>query len=288
VSHHGSPERASPERAPHATERKARISPKAGVSPNVGARSTLQVSERGDVVYLHVAEACPPGKQASDLASQLSRACADIAQRADWPAAVVLTAGGDAFWVRPPESAEDCAPDKVWAAATRALGSLGPPTITAIDGDALGLAWDLALACDLRIATARARVGSPEIKWGCIPSAGATQRLRYTVGPAIATRLLLLGEVVEGPAALDLGLVQRLAPAGELAAGLEQLLDPLRSAAPIALAFLKEAARSGSQMPLDAGLRLEADLSALLQTTGDRAEGIRAFNERRAPQFKGQ
>src|SRR5207302_10501658 len=114
------------------------------------------------------------------------------------------------------------------------------------------------------------------------------RRLRRLVGPAGALRLLRLGEVLDAPAAQAHGLLHRVVPATELDTAIEALLDGLRAAAPIALAYAKEAVHAAADTPLPAGLRLEADLATLLQTTADRAEGIAAFQARRAPRFEGR
>src|SRR5439155_16888879 len=110
-----------------------------------------------------------------------------------------------------------------------------------------------------------------------------TQRLARLVGPATALRLLLLGEVLTAPTALELGLVHRVVPAAELDAACEGMLGELSAGGPLALAYAKEAVHRAGDLPLTDGLRLEADLAALLQTTHDRAEGLAAFRERRAP-----
>lgn len=249
----------------------------------------LEQTERGRVVYLRVPRPVALGTASARLAGALVDACLAIAERPVPPAAVVLVGAGDAYCVRPPRDAADCdAATPAWAEATAAVARLAPPTVAAIGADALGPAWELALACDLRLAATTAQVGSPEIRWGRLPAAGGTQRLTRLVGPAEALRLLLLGDVLPASAAQARGLVHRVVPAAELNTALEALLDGLRAAAPIALAYAKEAVHAAVDTPLAAGLRLEADLAALLQTTADRAEGIAAFQARRAPRFEGR
>lgn len=251
--------------------------------------ASLQVEARERVLYLRAAGPVPLGPASDRLAWALVDACAEVEARIVPPVAVVLACGGDAFFAEPPNGAADCdAAGPVWAEATAAVGRLGPPTVAAIGGDALGPAWELALACDLRVAAPDARIGSPEVRWGRMPAAGGTQRLAWAVGPAVALRLLLLGETLLAPQAQALGLVQRLAPADGLEACLEALLADLRAAAPLALAYAKEAVHAAAELSPEAGLRLEADLAALLQMTDDRREGIAAFLARRAPSFGGR
>jgi enoyl-CoA hydratase/carnithine racemase len=105
---------------------------------------------------------------------------------------------------------------------------------------------------------------------------------------AVALRLLLLGEVLPAPAALALGLIHRVAPAQELETTVEELLDAMRGSAPIALGYAREAVRSGADLALVDGLRLEADLAVLLQTTQDRFEGINSFLDKRSPRYEGR
>ncbi|HZS03184.1 MAG TPA: enoyl-CoA hydratase-related protein [Chloroflexota bacterium] len=247
----------------------------------------VDVSERDGVVYLRVAAPAGIGPAAERLAWAIADACAAIDEREAPPVGVAIVGAGGAYCVLPPRSAAECdALGAAWAAATAAVGRLGPPTLAVIGGDAVGPAWELALACDLRIATDGARLGSPEVRWGRLPAAGGTQRLTRLAGPAVALRLLLLGEVLAAPEALGLGLVHRVGPAEGLEAAQEELLEALRAGAPIALGYAKEAVRQGLELPLAAGLRLEADLAALLQTTRDRAEGLAAFAARRAPRYE--
>ena len=231
------------------------------------------------------------GDELVQLMGDISDVCGRLREQDRLPMAVVLQCGSrdDPFFVCPPRSPGDCdRAAQAWGQATAAVADIEAPTVAVMAGDAIGPAWELALACDLRIASTEAHVGSPEIRFGRVPAAGATQRLPRIGRPGVALELLLLGEIVTASRALDLGLVHRVAPPAELDAALESLLEDLRRAAPIASAYTKEAVHRGCELPLADGLRLEADLSALLQTTADRAGGISAFNERRAPRFDGR
>jgi enoyl-CoA hydratase/carnithine racemase len=249
----------------------------------------LNVGEDRGVVYLQVPRPAQIGKGAERLAWQIVDACTDIQQRDTPVTAVALMGGGDAFCVQPPQSADDCdASPALWREATATLAAGAAPTIAVLAGDAVGPAFELALACDLRIAAENIRLGAPEIRWGRIPAAGGTQRLARSVGRGIALRMLLLGEILNAQEAMDIGLIHRTASSDAIQDCLEELLDRLRAAAPIALAYTKEAVRDGSDLPLRSGLALEADLAALLQTTRDRAEGIRAFKEHDTPRFEGR
>ncbi|MCC7103695.1 MAG: enoyl-CoA hydratase/isomerase family protein [Chloroflexi bacterium] len=216
-------------------------------------------------------------------------ACAQVEERETPPVGIALSCPRGPFFLRSPESAERL--DRVvgvWAEATAAVARLSAPTVAAVLGDAVGPAWELALACDLRVVAADARVGSPEVRWGRMPGSGGTQRLVRAVGQAAALRLLLLGEVLTGTEAYELGLVHRLAQHAEFDNTFEMLLDESRAGAPIALAYAREAALGAADLSLAAGLRLEADLAALLQTTVDRQEGIASFLERRSAAFEGR
>lgn len=252
-------------------------------------RRLLNIAEERGVVFLRVPKPVQLAAEAEPLAWQLVDACTGIRERENPLVAVALIGRGAAFCARPPESAGDCdAAASAWREATAALAAVSAPTIAVLAGDAIGPAFELALACDLRIAADGIRLGAPEIRWGRIPAAGGTQRLARLVGRGVALRMLMLGELLTASEAEDVGLVHRIAPEERVVACLEELLDVLRTAAPVALAYTKEAIREGRDLPLKSALILEADLAALLQTTHDRAEGIRAFKERRAPRFEGR
>jgi enoyl-CoA hydratase/carnithine racemase len=168
------------------------------------------------------------------------------------------------------------------------LESMRQPAICAVNGDAISAGLELALACDVRIASDNARFALPETTQGGMPLGGGTQRLARLVGRAEALRMILLGEEIDAEEALRIGLVSQVVAA-------ERLLDEARSLAatmaargPIALRYAKEALRRGLDLSLDQALRYETDLTIILQATEDRAEGVAAFLEKREPKFKGR
>jgi enoyl-CoA hydratase len=162
------------------------------------------------------------------------------------------------------------------------------PTIAAIRGYCVGGGLELALACDLRVAAENAKLGLTEVRRGLIPGAGGTQRLSRAVGAAKALEMCLTGENVTGSEAQRLGLVNAAVAAAEVLKTAEDLAQRILKGAPMAVAFIKEAILKGLELPIEEGLRLEADLSALIGTTEDSKEGPRAFAEKRAPVWKGK
>jgi enoyl-CoA hydratase len=169
-----------------------------------------------------------------------------------------------------------------------AIASIDRPVIAAINGDAFGQGVELALSCDVRLATQTARFGFPLVASGLMPSDGGTQRLPRIIGRGKALELVLTGEIIDAEEALAIGLVSQMVPPPDLMATAEALAQNIAGKAPIALRFIKEAVHKGLDLTLEQGLRLEADLYFLLHTTADRTEGIRAFLEKRQPRFKGQ
>jgi len=172
--------------------------------------------------------------------------------------------------------------------AARAIASVNQPVIAAINGDALGQGLELALSCDVRLASKKARFGFPQVALGLIPMDGGTQRLPRIVGKGKALELILGGEVIIAEIALEIGLVNKVVGGGKLASEVEAMAETITTKAPIALGYAKEAVNKGLDLTLEQGLRLEADLYFLLHTTADRKEGITAFLEKRPPRFKGK
>jgi len=172
--------------------------------------------------------------------------------------------------------------------AATAIASIDRPVIAAINGDTLGLGLELALSCDIRLASQRARFGFPQVASGLIPMSGGTQRLPRLIGRGKALELILAAETISAEEALEIGLVSKVVPQEALASETEALAQTIASKAPIALRYIKEAVNKGMDLTLEQGLRLEADLYFLLHTTTDRTEGIKAFLEKRPPRFTGQ
>ena len=162
------------------------------------------------------------------------------------------------------------------------------PTIAAIRGYCVGGGLEMALACDMRVAAGDAKLGLTEVRRGLIPGAGGTQRLPRAVGVAKALEICLTGDNVSGSEALRLGLVNVAVPAADVIKAAEDLASRILKGAPMSVAFIKEAIKKGMELPLDEGLRLEADLSAMIATTEDSKEGPRAFAEKRAPVWQGK
>ncbi len=168
------------------------------------------------------------------------------------------------------------------------VARLRQPTVCAMGGTALGGGLEFALACDFRfLAEGFAEVGLPEVRLGVLPGWGGTQRLPRLVGAGVATEMILKGMRYDPQAALELGLVHRLVPAGELDAHCAKYAASLAAQAPLALQAAKRAIRAAFEQPGDAGLELERAEFAKLVLSSDAAEGLGAFLEGRKPSFTG-
>jgi enoyl-CoA hydratase/carnithine racemase len=169
----------------------------------------------------------------------------------------------------------------------RKLAELPVPTIAAIEGDALGGGLELALCCDLRIASVRARLGMPEVRLGVIPGSGGTQRLPAVVGPARAKELILVGELINAQRAEQIGLVNAVAGAGEALTAATDMAQRIAQRGPIAVREAKRLIERARDLDLDAGLAAELDASDRVFASEDMLEGARAFFAKRPPEFPG-
>ncbi|MCS7207442.1 MAG: enoyl-CoA hydratase/isomerase family protein [Dehalococcoidia bacterium] len=172
--------------------------------------------------------------------------------------------------------------------AGRLLQAFPKPVVGAANGPAIGLGLELFLTCDLRLASTRAVFQMPHLRYGLLPWDGGSQRLSRIVGRAWAQDMLLTGREVDAAEALRLGLVHRVVAPEALPQEARTLAHALAQMAPIAARYAKEAVWQGLDLPLEHALRLEADLNIILQSTRDRAEGIRSFVERRRPTYEGR
>jgi enoyl-CoA hydratase/carnithine racemase len=171
---------------------------------------------------------------------------------------------------------------------SKAVVAISKPTIAAIRGYAVGGGLELSLACDVRVASEDAKFGLTEVRRGILPGAGGTQRLSRVIGLSKALELCLSGDLIDAKVASRLGLVNDVVGVTELLPRAEALAVSFLKGAPISLRYIKEAIYKGWELSLEEGLRLEADLSAMIATTEDSKEGPRAFVEKREPVWKGR
>jgi enoyl-CoA hydratase/carnithine racemase len=162
------------------------------------------------------------------------------------------------------------------------------PTIAAVNGHALGGGLELALACDVRLASTTAKLGLPETGLGILPGAGGTQRLPRIVGLGIASEMILAGTIHDAESALRIGLVSRVVAPGELLPAARELAGRIAQRAPLALRLAKLALRASSNVPADWGAQLEVVAQTVLNSTSDIKEGMTAFLERRPAEFRGE
>lgn len=161
------------------------------------------------------------------------------------------------------------------------------PTIAAINGYALGGGCELALACDIRIASERTKLGFPEVKLGIFPGWGGTQRVTRVIGLGKTKELVFTGEMIDAQKALDIGLVEKVVPHDEVLGTALKLAEVISRNGPYAVKLAKTAINAGSEMDLHKALLLEKTLVSLCFDTNDRIEGMTAFLEKRTAVFTG-
>jgi len=166
------------------------------------------------------------------------------------------------------------------------IENLGKPVIAALGGYALGGGLEIAMACTMRIASAKAKVGQPEINLGIIPGFGGTQRLARLVGEGKAMELNLTGDPIGAEEALKIGLVNQVVAPEELMPAAKALAERICKKGGVAVRYCMEAVHKGLQGTLAEGLNLEANLFGLCCATEDKVEGTKAFLEKRKPDFK--
>jgi len=160
------------------------------------------------------------------------------------------------------------------------------PLIAAVNGLALGGGLEIVLACDIRIASEKARFGTPEVTLGLIPGWGGTQRLPRMLPWCKAAELLLMGRPIDAQEAYRIGLVNKVVPQEQVMPVAREWASAICQAGPLAVRAAKEAMIRGSSMPLEDGLKLESSLFNRIMDTEDYAEGVAAFSEKRRPVFK--
>lgn len=254
----------------------------------------LQLDQHGPLAVLTVTRPKALNALNGDTLSELREALDLIGENPEI-GALIITGGGDRAFVAGADISELAQLGDVYAGRELALAgqdvmhqvsTLPIPVIAAINGFALGGGLELALACDVRVASPRARLGLPEVTLGLIPGFGGTQRLARLIGAGRALDLMLTARQVPAEEALSLGLVNYVADDPLMKA--REVAEQMLKNAPIALSLVKEAVRRGLDTSLDAGLEVEADLFGMAVTTQDFREGTSAFLAKRRPEFKGE
>jgi enoyl-CoA hydratase len=230
-----------------------------------------------------------------ELEAEIDRLDADDAVRA-----IVLVGAGERAFVAGADISEfpslrEAAAEAQERGSARGIQKLGhrmdaarTPFIAAIHGFCLGGGLELALCCDIRVASDDAQLGQPEIKLGLIPGGGGTQRLPRLVGIGRAMLLNLTGDFVDARTAYEWGLVERVVSRDELRETALGIARTIASRSPVSVSILRELARTTRDLPLEEGLRREADGFRRCLESEDGAEGVAAFLEKREPAFKGR
>jgi enoyl-CoA hydratase len=246
---------------------------------------TLTFHKKDGIALIELVSPIDDPSKITQLAYDLEELCAEVP--CDEQARVILLtgAGGKTFSM---EAGLREGEKRTERPFSEVITKIDRPVIAAITGDAIGQGLELALACDIRIASETSRFGLPQIKSGMMPWGGGTQRLSRLVGKGKALEMILTGEVIEAQEALRIGLVNRIVPPEKLVTAAMDMAKEMASKGPIALKYAKEAIYKGMDMTLEQGLRLEADLYLLIHTTKDRIEGIKAFREKRVQKFEGE
>jgi enoyl-CoA hydratase len=211
-------------------------------------------------------------------------------------AVIILTGEGDRSFIAGADIKEMAGKTPLEARAYSELGqeiahtleTMRKPTIAAINGYALGGGCEMALACDVRLASENAHFGQPEINLGIIPGWGATQRLARATNIGYAKELILTGRMIDAHEALERGLVQHVYPPGELMLRTLEMARLMASKSPVALYYAKEASNRSLQGDIAGNLVHEADLYSIMFSTDDAREGLNAFVEKRQPGFVGK
>jgi enoyl-CoA hydratase len=254
------------------------------------ASNLILYTQKGHTAYITLNRPETGNRIDLGMAQELVEACARINGDENIYLAVI-TGAGNAFCSGMDDrqlifTDNEGLPSRISPA--EAVAKITCPTLAALNGEAVGEGLELALACDLRVASDKAWFGLPQITEGYIPMDGGTQRLTRIVGKGKALELVLMGEIIDARAAADIGLVNKVVEHENLATEVEAITGNISGKAPFALRYCKEAVHKGLDMTLEQGLRLEADLYFLLHTTADRTEGIQAFVQKRPPQYQGK
>jgi enoyl-CoA hydratase len=251
----------------------------------------LKLETKGPVAVVTINRP-PMNALSTELLRELKGAMHELKRSKD-AKVVVITGEGKAF-VAGADIAEMQGMNALQGREYGALGqkvfahveNLPQPVIAAVNGYALGGGCELAMACDVRIASERAKFGQPEVNLGVTPGFGGTQRLPRLVGRGKAKELIFTGDTVDAAEAYRIGLVNRVVKAEELMAESVRLAELIASKGQVAVRLAKKAVNSGIEVDLQSGCAIEAEIFGLCFATEDQKEGMKAFLEKRKPEFR--
>jgi enoyl-CoA hydratase/carnithine racemase len=249
---------------------------------------TLRLTFEGSIARLGLARPADANRIDMRFLRELADA-SDAIDREEGVSLVVVSADGPDFcagWDGPAREQLQKSADRLDPFGC--LATLPLPVLALLHGTVASAGLELALACDLRVARDDAMFSVDDVAAGGVPLAGATARLPRIAGRTVAAGMLLLGQELDAEAAYRCGLVSRVFAGPAFDAETAALAARIVANGPLALRYAKEAVVNGIELPLEQALRYELDLSVILQTTRDRAEGVQAFLEKRRPSFEGR
>jgi enoyl-CoA hydratase len=255
----------------------------------------LRIGQQGRVAVVTVDRPEKLNALDTDLLEELLATLSELGGNPD-VGAIVLTGSGERSFIAGADINEMAGKTPLEARAYSELGqeiaheleTMRKPTIAAVNGYALGGGCEMALACDVRLASERAQFGQPEITLGLIPGWGATQRLARATNVGFAKELILTGRMIDAAEALERGLVQHVYPPEELMPRAMEMAEVMSSRSPVALYYAKEATNRSLHGDIGGNLVHEADLYSIMFSTEDAREGLNAFVEKRQPTFVGK
>ncbi|MGY8524337.1 enoyl-CoA hydratase/isomerase family protein [Paracidovorax citrulli] len=260
--------------------------------------TTVLYETIGDVALIRLNRPERMNAIGGNMKNELAHALFERARADDAVRCVVITGAGDRAFCAGADIKERADRDvpqaqyhlqqKATHELFRAIEQFEKPLIAAINGVALGGGLEIALCCDVRIAAEDARLGLPEARIGVLPAAGGTQRLPRLVGVGIAKELMLTGDHIDAQRALRIGLVNQVVEREALLPTALAMAGRMAANAPLAVRYVKHAIDLGMQVGIEAGLEYERYAAALVVSSDDRREGMRAFVEKRKPVFRGQ